>query len=156
MKWDVQTRSIENTSPQTSPTWTRSSENKSMYKDKISTFDLLLLDPHSAHPYPLDSHHPGPLPSQPPQPLVSHPPNPLTPSPLDPTHQPSLPSPPLDPYHLDPHYPPWIPTHEPTLPPPLTHPLPPWSLPPLGIVLCTVLVIIPWAGPPSLIKFHSA
>ena len=26
--------------------------------------------------------------------------------------------------------------------------------PPHGRVLCTVLVTIPWAGPPSLIEFH--
>ena len=35
------------------------------------------------------------------------------------------------------------------------HPLQPYTHPDSGRVLCTVLVTIPWAGPPSLIEFHS-
>ena len=50
-------------------------------------------------------------------------------APRNPTPKPQTPSPP------DPH-----------------HPL---SQPPPGRVLCTVLVTIPWAGPLSLIEFHS-
>ena len=43
----------------------------------------------------------------------------------------------------------------PEAPPPLhLTPLPPGPPPPPGRVLCTVLVTIPWAGKPSLIKFH--
>ena len=77
-------------------------------------------------------------------------------TPRNPTPKPQTPSPPT-PHPLTPTIPyPLTPTpipdpHYPLTPPPL----PPWPPPPPGRVLCTVLVTIPWAGPLSLIEFHS-
>ena len=73
------------------------------------------------------------LPPPPPTTLIPTTPYPLTPPP--------------DPHHPIPPWPPLPPTPDPH------HPLPP---PPNGRVLCTVLVTIPWAGPLSLIELHSS
>ena len=111
------------------------------------------------------------------QPTPGPPPPPTPPSPRPPIALPTHPSTPPPPIH-PPFYPttnyplthwtpttPYPPTPRPLLPPilppepppalhPPTHPPPGPPLPP-GRVLCTVLITIPGAGPPSLIKFHS-
>ena len=90
--------------------------------------------------------------------------SPWTPTTHVPSH-PYLPRPTaLGPLHLlDSHTPtPPHPSRSPgppntsTLSPPWTpHPFDPYTLTPPGRVLCTVLVTIPWAEPPSLVEFHS-
>ena len=86
-------------------------------------------------------------------------------SPIFPTHPPTGPPPPNThppPGPQPPHTPPtpWNPTTSYSTPPDPHHPYtpthpPPGPPPPPGRVLCTVLITIPWAGPPSLIEFHS-
>ena len=122
--------------------WSECLHHQAMYLWLYSSLTMLQL-----HPYLIL--HPKPLPSLGPF-------HPLTPTSLSPfilTHLPTYPWTPTTPTHplLDHHDPlnlhhPLDPYH----PYPPTDP-PPWIPSPPGRVLCTVLVTIPWAGPPSLI-----